>query len=94
MWHTASMTLSMHDTQHRGHSAYRTISITMLCQYVVSLCWVWRFIYYYAECHYAECHYAMCRGAVLYHRHLMRSVPLRLQRSKIGWTYHTGSCYN
>jgi hypothetical protein len=34
----------------------------------MSLCWVWHFIYCYAECHYAkccypECHYVNCRYA-------------------------------
>jgi hypothetical protein len=29
----------------------------------MSLWWMSRFIYYYAECHYAECCYAECRYA-------------------------------
>ncbi len=29
----------------------------------VSLCWVSRFIYYFAECRYAQFRYAECRGA-------------------------------
>jgi hypothetical protein len=56
------MTFSIADVQHKN-TPYR-----------VHLCWVSRFIYYYAEyqyaeCHYAECHdtecrYAECRGAL------------------------------
>ncbi len=68
----AIITTGCYDTQHNDiqyndtqpkrlifdaqHSAYTTLSITMLCQYRV-------FLLYYAVCHYAECHYAECSYA-------------------------------
>jgi len=54
------VTLGISDTQHNNDP--------LLCW--VPLCWVWRFIHYYAECHYADllsvvivAHYAECHGA-------------------------------
>ncbi len=47
------MTLSLNDTHHSKALPF--------CW--VSLCWVLRFIYHYAECNYAECRYTECRYA-------------------------------
>jgi len=98
---TFCLSLRRHDTQHNDtqHNDIRHNDT----QYNIDLrlCWVFHYIYYYAECHNGECRFAECRGAPTLLTYQISWVSFFLSQSFLftfaqsgNRTHHLFSCFH